>query len=111
MIYHITIPGRVKAKERPRKGRYGNFYTPPATQNYEANIHRCASQSGLKPFDKDIDIGIGICFYGKYGRCDIDNLCKSVLDGFKYFFNDNRVIQLVAKKILSKETYTKVIIW
>jgi Holliday junction resolvase RusA-like endonuclease len=109
-IYTITIPGRVKAKERPRRGRGGHFYTPAATQDYELKVHRAALQAKLKPL-ADETINIGICFYGQYGRCDIDNLCKSILDGFKYFFNDNKVTFLVAKKIPSKEAYTKVKIW
>jgi Holliday junction resolvase RusA-like endonuclease len=105
-VIEIDIPGKVKAKERPRRGRYGNFYTPRATQDYEAQVHRCALQAGLKPIDTNI--GITIIFYGNYARSDIDNLIKSVLDGFKYFFNDNKVTELTAHKIPAKEYISKV---
>ena len=109
MMRKINIPGKVKAKERPRKGRYGNFYTPPATQDFEARVHGSAVQAGLAPIASD-NIGIDILFYGKYGRSDIDNLIKSVLDGFKHFFNDNKVTEISAKKIPSKEYHTEVTI-
>jgi len=109
-VYNITILGKVKAKERPRRGRGGHFYTPSATQAYELSVHNSAAQAGLIPLTDDT-LNIGICFYGQYGRSDIDNLCKSVLDGFKYFFNDNRITFLVAKKIPSKDYLTKVKIW
>ncbi len=105
----ITIPGKVKAKERPRRGRYGQFYTPHATQDYEAQVNCSALQAGLRPITSN-NIGIEIMFYGNYGKSDIDNLIKSVLDGFKNFFNDNKVTEIYAKKISSKEYYTEVVI-
>jgi len=104
----ITIPGKVKAKERPRKGRYGQFYTPPATRDFEDKVAKSALQSGLRRFDKTDTLNIGIDFYGKYGSSDIDNLIKSVLDGFKCYFNDNKVMEITARKIPSEEYSTEV---
>jgi len=34
----LEIPGPPVPKERPRKGRYGNFYTPETTRRYEERI-------------------------------------------------------------------------
>ena len=34
----LEIPGPPVPKERPRKGRYGNFYTPEKTRDYEKTI-------------------------------------------------------------------------
>jgi len=109
-IFTFSIPGKAVSKERPRRGRYGNFYTPQRTQSFELRVHTGALQAGLRPLTSD-NIGIGICFYGQYGRSDIDNLVKSTLDGLKYFFNDNKVNFLTAKKIPSKEYSTKIKIW
>lgn len=108
MVTTLTIPGKVKAKERPRRGRWGNFYTPKPTQDYEAFVCLSARRSGLKPLDKQQYIGIDIKFFGKYGNSDIDNLIKSVLDGFKDFFNDNKVTRISAEKLPSEEYYTQV---
>ncbi|MBC8521072.1 MAG: RusA family crossover junction endodeoxyribonuclease [Methanomicrobia archaeon] len=109
--YFFTIQGKAVSKQRPRRGRYGNFYTPSETQDYETFVHTYALKSGLKPFKKKDTIGIEIYFYGQYGRSDIDNLLKATLDGLKFFFNDNKVISLIAKKILSKDYFTTVRIW
>jgi Holliday junction resolvase RusA-like endonuclease len=104
----ITIPGKVKAKERPRRGKYGQFYTPKDTQDYEALVEQICLAKGLKPVEKPYYIGIGLKFYGKYPLSDIDNLIKSVLDGFRRFFNDNRVIRIAAEKIPHPEYKTEV---
>lgn len=104
----IRIPGKVKAKERPRRGRYGNFYTPKNTHNYEELVGWYTKQSGLKPFNKTDSLDVDIVFYGDYKLADIDNLIKTILDGFKDYFNDNRVTKISASKILCKEYLTDV---
>lgn len=104
----IRIPGKVKAKERPRRGRYGNFYTPPATQDYEHLVNWYALKSKLSVFSKDTFIKVEIIFYGKYGQSDIDNLIKTVLDGLKHFFNDNKVTKLYSEKIPQDEYLTEI---
>ena len=35
-MIQFTIPVRPQPKQRPRKGKYGNMYTPSETQEYEA---------------------------------------------------------------------------
>jgi len=109
MVEHlIVILGKVQPKERPRKGRYGNFYTPKATQDFEGFVHTCAITQGLKPFSKEQFLEIEFIFCGKYAKCDLDNLIKSVSDGFKEFFNDNKILKIIATKILSERYLTQV---
>ena len=51
----FTVPGKIKAKERPRRGRGGAFYTPRATQESENTVGwygRLAMQkASLRPFN------------------------------------------------------------
>jgi len=107
----FTIEGKVKPKERPRKGKWGNFYTPKKTQEFEVRVWRSARDAGLSTVSPDKKLGVKLKFWGMYGRSDIDNMAKTVLDGFKQYFNDNKVNLLIAEKLDSKEYKTEVTIW
>ena len=108
-IIKFTIPGHVKAKERPRLGKWGNFYTPKTTKDFERLVAIKAIEAGIGRIKGSI--AVSIKFYGKYGRSDIDNLSKSVLDGLKKHFNDNKVDALMAIKKKSNIEKTEVRIW
>lgn len=43
--YTFTIPGAPVGKERPRKGKYGNFYTPPKTKAFEQQVALFAQEA------------------------------------------------------------------
>lgn len=106
MGYSFTIIGKIKPKERPRRGKYGHFYTPKATLDCEQDIALQALSSGLKPISGPVAVTAE--FQGNYGRSDLDNLIKSLLDGMKSFFNDRQVVEIRARKTPAKEYLTKV---
>jgi Holliday junction resolvase RusA-like endonuclease len=95
-IYAEPVP-----KGRPRFSRHG-IYTPPKTKIYEERVawdsKRCWNKQPLK----DIPIEIKLWFFFKrpkkitsktVGKCDLDNLTKSTLDGMqKIVFEDDRQI-------------------
>jgi len=92
MTFNITVPGKPVAKQRPRRGRYGNFYTPAETTHFEDRVaFAYVSQYGTKRFNKNIFIKAYIRFYVNNFRGDLDNAVKSILDGFKTIFNDKAV--------------------
>lgn len=52
-VFYFTIGGRPVGKERPRKGKYGNFYTPLRTVGYEEKIRTCFRELYPKLNDGD----------------------------------------------------------
>ena len=97
----FTIPGPPVAKQRPRRGKAGNWYTPKQTTDYEEQVAKCAMVAGLK-LEPDKHYRLQITFYLSTHRKDIDNCVKSVLDGLQRTgddWNDSQVMSLVARKI------------
>jgi crossover junction endodeoxyribonuclease RusA len=93
VIYSFFVPGKPQPKQRPRKGRYGNFYTPPETKQYERYVRNVFWR--LYP-GTQVDAGhcwqmhITIC--GKC-RADGDNILKVALDALQglVYKNDRHV--------------------
>ena len=78
----ITVLGEPVAKERPRVGRHGNVYTPRNTVAFETTIAFSARAQLPKYKEKErliVDLG----FFCSTDNKDLDNLCKSVLDGLQ----------------------------
>lgn len=89
----VIVPGEPVAKARPRRGRNGNWYTPPATREYEERVAwhvRAAKHSfGKQP------LSLSAYFYisgNKKG--DGDNYLKAVLDGCEKggLFDDDKAV-------------------
>lgn len=102
----MEITGTPVAKERPRRGKYGGFYTPPKTATYEKAL-KLLVQNALKrkkiKIDmecKNVRIELGFFVKDKF-KADIDNLAKSVLDAMNtILYSDDRYItHLEAYKI------------
>lgn len=91
--YSFEIPGRARPKGRPRFGAGGRVFTPPETLEYEARVREAADKVFDKPLESD-DLYVTVTVFIK-GRnhADIDNYCKSILDGM------NRVAYLDDKQI------------
>ena len=121
-MIHFTIPGKPKAKGRPRFGN-GRAFTDKATQMYEAHARDSYLRAYPNTPPTDKPVAVTITFYlprpkNHYGTgknshimkesapkypCkvpDIDNLIKSVLDGLnKFAFEDDKqVIALTGYK-------------
>lgn len=98
----VTIPGEAVAKQRPRTGRNGNVYTPQETKAYERTVALLAKTT-LPRFKAEERLLVDLVFYCSSQAKDLDNLCKSVLDGLQKagtFKNDSQVMELHARKIV-----------
>ena len=126
----FTIPGKPEGKGRPRFRRAGNYvqtYTPDRTKVYENLVKLAFTQAappGFKPYGKDVPLEISItaCFTPPESVSrkkksemlrgdvyptkipDIDNLCKSILDGLHgvCYENDCSVVKMDVAKIYSE---------
>jgi len=130
----FIVQGKIKPKERPRvfkrrNGKYGIF-TPKSTQASEANIAKeyltqCRTHFGERYVELDIRTYQEIPkSYSKKSRAliamgklypkrfDIDNLCKSIMDGLNNvaYIDDSQVVKITCRKDYSTSTYTQITI-
>lgn len=98
----FEIMGKPKAKGRPRFSKFGHAYTPADTKDYEVKVKQTAwiamQTAKLQKTDRRVSVIVTFLFkipesYSKAkrlecetgskipGKPDIDNLCKSILDG------------------------------
>lgn len=116
--YTFEIPGTPVAKARPRASKRGShivMYTPTKSKNFEFEVRTVASKIIRTPLLGAVSIDIELqlprpkrlCWKTKpMPRCpcdvrpDIDNYCKSLLDGLNgiAFRDDGQVSELYAKK-------------
>lgn len=129
----FNVLGKPIPKQRPRKGKYGNIYTPTKTKNYEELIgmsFKLNAGSGFKPFESHVTLTIiNVCKFPKkfnkeqrerassgsirpVSRPDIDNIIKSVMDGLNgvAFKDDSQVVNITAGKIYGNENYIQIIV-
>lgn len=124
----IEVLGEVVGKQRPRASSHGGFvrmYTPQKTVNYESRIaYAWQEKYGDWHFEREIEVSVNIMIhvpipkaFSKKKRLlalngeikpttkpDIDNVCKSVLDGLNKvaFADDKQVYKLSAIKRYSE---------
>ena len=107
----IIVPGRPVPKGRPRlgvRGREVYIYTPPETKEYEEFVGWVAKFAGCKPISGPVEVEIW-CYLK--GKADVDNLCKSILDGLNRiaYKDDDQVVDLyVHKRRVKKRTEERV---
>ncbi len=125
----FTVVGTPVGKGRPRVSTRSGFvrtYTPERTREYETLVADVALAervcAGLVPTIDDVSVSLDFFFpvpksYSKSKRqaCladelkpkkyDIDNLCKSVLDGMNgvIFLDDKQVCELHARQFFTDE--------
>lgn len=99
-----SILGEPVPKERPRIGKNGNVYTPSKTKAYERAVALIA-RTKLPRFKEADRLIVNLTFYCATAKTkDLDNLCKSTLDGLQKggtFKNDSQIVELHAKKVVS----------
>lgn len=123
MTYEFIIDIKSKPKQRARKGKYKNFYTPDNTRITEAKIAKSVTDSMAKMQINKIIDPIGVIIIHEFAppisnsdkkqkqkidfkilnskRPDLDNLDKLVLDSLnKKLWNDDS--QIVTKITLKK---------
>lgn len=92
-----TVP---VAKERPRFTKYGGVYTPKRTADFEKFVALSwIEQQGATKFETEaleVHLNFGVTNMAQ----DIDNLCKSVLDGLNgvAWTDDSQIHKLNAWK-------------
>lgn len=123
----FTVYGDPVAKGRPKFSRQGGFvrsYTPAKTTNYENLVKLSYLEAcGGEPYvlKREVSMRIDAFFpipkstskkkssqmqtgeIRHTKRPDIDNLCKSILDGLNKiaFLDDSQIVQLIANKYYS----------
>lgn len=136
----LTIPGQPVGKGRPRASRRGagiHLRTPERTANYEQWVALCASQAvgdEWMPLDRPVVVELVFVMRRPKRLCrkkdpdhrlastnkpDLDNLCKSALDGLVLggvLNDDTLVVQLAASKLYAAKgeqphTYVEVTRW
>jgi Holliday junction resolvase RusA-like endonuclease len=105
--------GEVIAKERPRKGKGGNMFTPPATRKFEKDVKTWAKglmkpvnypiKVDLEIYDATADplqLGLGSARLEYNMKRDLDNMCKAILDGLNgvLYKDDRQIVNLVASR-------------
>lgn len=123
MTVEFTVPGIPIGKGRPRAARRGKhitMYTPAKTVSYESTVALFASQAMgarsplIGPVSADLIISLPVpASWSKkrtqaalgglehpMGRADLDNFCKSALDGMNgiVWIDDVQVVALKAIK-------------
>lgn len=117
----FVVEGKPQAKQRPRATRihgYNRIYTPRKTANYEKSVAIAYKKAGGKRFEQcAIEIMIDAYFaspskvskkkrealigtYYMKHKGDLDNICKSILDGLNNvaYSDDVQVVKLEAVK-------------
>jgi len=94
-MIEFTVPGRPRPKQRPRKGKHGNMYTPRETQEYERKVawYALKAMQGKGKITGPVGVEIRLYFKGKR-VADIDNCAKAIMDGMVgVIYNDDRQVR------------------
>ena len=104
MTYYFEVAGHPVGKEQPRKGEYGNFYTPPKTVEYKTFIRLCFCSGYGKLDDKDHRWRLDLKIYYK-GRCDYDKVANAFNDALSGFLwhNDEQIDEVHIDKVKVKD--------
>jgi len=102
MIYTIVVRGKPVPKERPRRGKYGNMYTPEKTKEYEKLIANNARMVIPEPLKGNVRIEIKL--YTRKVTGDLDNYIKTILDGLNSvaYDDDKQVTTIYAQRFESE---------
>lgn len=100
----FTVPGRPRAKQRPRLTRYG-VITPKETIEYERKLrdHYLEEYPDIEQFDGDLAVDL-YAFYKNKSHPDLDNVIK-ILDGLNTvtWKDDKQIKEIHAYLVVDKE--------
>ena len=102
-IIEFRVPGRPRAAPRPRVKSKGGVYYPQWYTDAKDAISTLARQAMIDGRHSLLvtPVEVRLVFSGARGNEDIDNLCKTVLDGLTrmVYDDDRRVAKLVAVRM------------
>lgn len=96
--YKLTVKGVPVIQQRPRKGKWGNFYDPSKKERDRLSLALSYARIEAKMPVIEVPLHLYVYFYGTGGRCDLDNLIKALSDsGNGILWKDDRqIIQIHA---------------
>lgn len=119
-MFEFTVYGEPKGKARPKLGNNGRIYSPESTKKAESEVEATFIAAGGTQFKGYVKVEIYAYFkipnrtsLAKREEmllglvkpdkpCDLDNICKLILDGLGKnrlaFHNDAAVTTLIAQK-------------
>jgi crossover junction endodeoxyribonuclease RusA len=105
----FLVPGPPQAKERPRKGKGGRFYTPARTRLYEAHVRAHARAATARSRWQRhpgamYRVELAVIFPDARRR-DIDNTAKAVLDACNgvAWEDDSQISELTVRREIDRE--------
>ena len=106
--------GPIVAKERPRKGKNGKMFTPPATRKFEKAVADWGKSVNMTPVLYPIRVRLTIADptddpdlieHSNAGlvynmKRDLDNMAKSILDGLNgvAYSDDKQIVRLDVRR-------------
>lgn len=101
-VFHQPI-GKERARTQYTKHGY-HTHTPQKTRDYEELVATLAMvamhRQGIEMFPKQQPLSVSVIAYRDNAyRADIDNICKSVMDGMEgvVYHNDSQVLELYSR--------------
>lgn len=92
-LYRLIVKGVPVVQQRPRKGKWGNFYDPSKKERDALSLGLTYARVTAKMPIIEGPLHLYVYFYGCGGRCDLDNLIKALSDSAnKVLWNDDRQI-------------------
>ena len=100
-FYRIVVKGVPVVQQRPRKGKWGNFYDPSKKERDALSLALSYARIKAKVPILETPLHLYVDFYGCGGRCDLDNLIKALSDsGNEVLWKDDRqIVQIHATMI------------
>ena len=110
-MIRLVVYGNAKSKARPRRGKYGNFYTPVKTKDWEATVRlQVKAQMGSqKPLEGKLHVTIKF-YMRRKGRQDIDNMSKAIFDALNgvLWGDDSQIRWFLTEIVVDSRTLPRV---
>lgn len=99
----FVVPGDPVPKARPRVV-HGRTFTPERTRRAEQLVAAHARKAGARRLAGRVAVELRF-FRATARRCDLDNLCKAIMDSLNgvAWDDDDQVVELHAEKALDRE--------
>ena len=101
---NFTIPGKPQPKERARRGKNGQWYTPFSTRIYEAKVVTMAKRAHVRSVIGPVEVSLDVYFPDKRRR-DLDNVLKAVMDALNgvAYQDDSQIVRLKVVRLVDRD--------